>query len=54
MAANLLRAGTICTVANALSAAMPFLLLPILTPTLAPEEESGAVGLGIVARYLDS
>lgn len=53
MAANLLRAGAICTVASELSAAVPFLRLPILTRTLAPAEESAPVGLGILARFVE-
>lgn len=48
---SLLRAGAIYGVANALSAAVPFLLLPVLTRALGPAEYGLVVGFFLLVNY---
>ena len=54
MASGLLRSSAIYGVANALSAGVPFLLLPILTRALAPSEYGVVVSFFLVVSLSTS
>ena len=54
MTSGLLRAGAVYGLANALSAGVPFLLLPILTRALAPSEYGVVVNFFLVVSLSTS
>ena len=54
MTLGFLRAGAIYGIANALSAAVPFLLLPVLTRALAPDQYGAVVGFFLLVTISTS
>ncbi len=54
MTVGVLRAGAIYSVANALSAAVPFVLLPILTRALAPEQYGAVISFFLLVTVSSS